>query len=259
MTKGLHKNSIQKVDNPHQWMIDDARMALIQQIKAEVERLKKNVDNSPLATEQIAGYLLALADMQKALSTLQEQPVENKEEFSDFESALFSAFSDMWQSYMRGEEVNVAEHVRRVSSELLKVALKQNDQPVCEGLEEEIERYFNDMYSDVTPHERASDSQNEDASKEIARHFAQWQKEKDGKQWEEDGTIFIPLSVHKEVKKLHYEQGKRDMKEQMLKEAVEGTVIVPIYDGDDTWSAEVTIPGRYEIGDKVRIIIVKED
>lgn len=44
----------------------------------------------------------------------------------------------------------------------------------------------------------------------------------------------------------------------MLKEAVEGEVIVPIYEGDDTWSAEIKIPGRYEIGDKVRIIIIKE-
>ena len=43
MTKGLHKNSLRKVDNPHQWMIDDARMELIQQIKAEIERLNSSV------------------------------------------------------------------------------------------------------------------------------------------------------------------------------------------------------------------------
>lgn len=78
MTKGLHKNSLRKVDNPHQWMIDDARMELIQQIKAKIEQLKKDVDNTPLATEQIAGYLFALVDVQKLLSTLQEQPVNEE-------------------------------------------------------------------------------------------------------------------------------------------------------------------------------------
>lgn len=46
--------------------------------------------------------------------------------------------------------------------------------------------------------------------------------------------------------------------EQMLKEAVECDVIVPIYDGN-VWSAEIEIPGRYKIGDKVRIVVLKEE
>lgn len=53
------------------------------------------------------------------------------------------------------------------------------------------------------------------------------------------------------------------LKEQMLKEAVDGEVVVPLYEGrcegNDIWSTEIKIPGRYEIGDKVRIIIIEED
>lgn len=53
--------------------------------------------------------------------------------------------------------------------------------------------------------------------------------------------------------------GAKWQKEQMMKDAVEGEVIVPIYEGDDIWSAEIEIPGRYEIGDKVRIVVLKEE
>lgn len=51
-----------------------------------------------------------------------------------------------------------------------------------------------------------------------------------------------------------------DMKEeQMMKDAVECDVIVPIYEGNDVWSAEIKIPGRYEPGDKIRIIVCKNE
>lgn len=54
--------------------------------------------------------------------------------------------------------------------------------------------------------------------------------------------------------------GAKWQKEQMMKEAVEGEVIVPIYEGNDVWSAEIKIPGRYVPGDKVRVIVIpKED
>lgn len=48
-------------------------------------------------------------------------------------------------------------------------------------------------------------------------------------------------------------------KNQMLKDAVEGEVIVPIYEGDDTWSSEIKIPGRYEPGDRLRIVILPKE
>ena len=56
-----------------------------------------------------------------------------------------------------------------------------------------------------------------------------------------------------------FKAGSKWDREQIMKEAVECDVIVPIYEGNDVWSAEIKIPGRYEPGDKVRVIIVKEN
>lgn len=61
-----------------------------------------------------------------------------------------------------------------------------------------------------------------------------------------------------EYAKNRFIAGAKWQKEQMLKEAVEGEVVVPIYEGYNTWSSEIKIPGRHEIGDKV-CIIVKEN
>ena len=43
---------------------------------------------------------------------------------SDFEAALFSAFSDAWQTYLNGENVNVVEWAKEHAPELLRVAGK---------------------------------------------------------------------------------------------------------------------------------------
>ena len=49
---------------------------------------------------------------------------QNEEELSDFEAALFSAFSDGWQQYLNGEEVDVAQWAREHSTELLEELLE---------------------------------------------------------------------------------------------------------------------------------------
>lgn len=77
MTKGLHKNSLRNGDNPHQWMVDDARMELIQQIKAEVERRKTiqlkriqdgdMVDAAPYDKNEAYNEILSfLSDLEKS-------------------------------------------------------------------------------------------------------------------------------------------------------------------------------------------------
>lgn len=54
-------------------------MSIIEQIKVEIERLKSNMDDrDPLAPNQKAGYLFALADVLSFISTLEsENPVPN--------------------------------------------------------------------------------------------------------------------------------------------------------------------------------------
>ena len=69
---------------------------------------------------------------------------QNEEELSDFEAALFSAFSDGWHQYLNGEEVDVAQWAREHSTELLEAAKeklkKQSEQKptVCSEKDKEI-------------------------------------------------------------------------------------------------------------------------
>ena len=51
--------------------------------------------------------------------------VTPEEELTEFESGLFSAFSDGWQQYLGGEEVNVVEWAKEHSTELLSLAKQQ--------------------------------------------------------------------------------------------------------------------------------------
>jgi len=86
MSKGLHKNSLRKGDNPHQWMIDDlaARLEVIQQIRAEVELLQHSEiphtdewwDGADYVRRQIKAKLSEIEKSEKPINpTLQEQPV----------------------------------------------------------------------------------------------------------------------------------------------------------------------------------------
>ena len=125
--KGLHKNSLRKVDNPHQWMIDDARMELLQQIKTEII---KRIDKRRLS-EQAKNEFVSLLHF---LDTLQEQPV-------------------------------------------------------CEGLEEEIERYIPTSLAVKFPTTDIETIKSD--IRYIARHFAQWQKEQMLKEAVEGKIIFL--------------------------------------------------------------------
>lgn len=115
MTKGLHKDSLQKIDNPHQWMIDDAEQRLILRIKAEIERQREEIRptdtgemkvvGTPTQLEQ--GWLNALSWMEKVLDTLQEQPVmiewtgNNLKEVIEFtgKSPRFDEWFKTWDEY----------------------------------------------------------------------------------------------------------------------------------------------------------------
>ena len=88
----------------------------------------------------------------------------------------------------------------------------------------------------------------------------------------EQDTRDMYMSDNRHFQKV-YELGKKDMKEQMMKEAVEGEVCGRVYDHINVRFADGVckylepknishIPAdvsKYKVGDKVRIIIVKED
>ena len=93
---------------------------------------------------------------------------------------------------------------------------------------------------------------------------AKWQAEKD--------TRDMYMSDNRHLNKV-YELGKKDMKEQMLKDAVEGEICGRVYDHINVRFADGVckylepknishIPAdvsKYNIGDKVRIIVLKAE
>lgn len=160
-------------------------MNIIKQIKAEIERLKNNMDDrDPLAPNQKAGYLFALADVLSFLSTLEsEKPVPNdlKEAAEDF----------VWE-------------------------VMENDE---DGI--------SDLCRKLRPTSKISDFY--DALAEFFIAGAKWQKK------------------------------------QIMKEAVEGEIRGDIRNQEEKpyqiWAESDYLPldEKFEIGDKVHIIIVKED
>ena len=86
------------------------------------------------------------------------------------------------------------------------------EKPFCQDLEDEVDRYFDDIYSEVTGCERAADSQNEEVYREIARHFAEWQKKKDEKTLHQE-WMKQKENLFKDIRKAEsngYDKGKSD-------------------------------------------------
>ena len=133
------------------------------------------------------------------------------------------------------------------------------EEPVCEELEEEIARW-------MSTHLYGKDDKDYDAIKlwgeYIARYFAQWQKEKD--------YANIPTSlVDRHILDEHWANGRlhglQEMKDQMMKDAVDGEVCIP-----NVWvehkegkelvvRAEISKGLGFKFGEKVRIIVCKKE
>jgi len=163
------------------------------------------------------------------------------------------------------------------------------EEPESEDLEEEIENYIKDSLAIKFP---TTDKEQIKADiRYIARHFAEWQKEKDYKMyahmslkdihdaWQElkknkpdiekypaicfqKGTDWRENQM-KEALQTEYEKGRFDMREEMMKDAVEDCSVVFLSDNKN-W---LQIPGAnlvkalesFKQGDKVKIIIIKEE
>ena len=130
------------------------------------------------------------------------------------------------------------------------------EQPVCEGLDEEVTDFINKHYhirNDETL-EHGNEPLNTYDVTDIARHFAQWQKE----QMMKSPLVSVDCTASEELQRINYENGRKDMREQMLKEAVEGEVV-------KNWNNTLKIVSapidkeKFNFGDNVRIVIVKEE
>lgn len=120
-----------------------------------------------------------------------------------------------------------------------------------EDLEEEILCSWEDDSHTLWPKCPYSDFKN------IARYFAEWQKKKD---------LEDSIKSDNTMPKKFYEKGRTDMREEMMKDAVEGEVVYKIGNAEiaqtdvryKVMSDRVYIP-NVKLGDKVKIIIIKTD
>ena len=138
------------------------------------------------------------------------------------------------------------------------------DEPVAEGLEEEIKRYLREDCS----------KDDEPTTSDIARHFAEWQADQfeknrlahcDGltKEQYDRETDFALEIINKEHRHPTFsdaiEYGMRVQKEQMMKGAVEGEVML---NGRYPYEPRVVVPYPncpYEYGDSVKVLILHSD
>ena len=330
MTKGLHKNSLRKGDNPHQWMIDDARMELIQQIKAEVERQmetarKTRINGNTQQAKEADAVIHALRILESRLDTLQEpkeQPFKVGDKVAIVEDRkiykrgviekigtnkngtprviVSTETSSSWIGHpdllvfdtLQEQPVrpSVEDAMKELDEKIAKVKKAgswknpellnemRDEQSICNGSEECEEILDNeifdwlynndcrgwDKYGNIyvsktdlrnlvktfinTYHSNQEQPVCEDLEK-AARVFASPMAQKDLEHLDE--YAYSPADVRAFI------AGATWQKEQMMKEAVEGF----IFQSEDYYPKELV--GRYEgelkHGDKVRIIIVKED
>lgn len=201
---------------------------LLQKIKAEIERLYNG--EAPKHDQQCNfddGYFVGIDAIAQFLDSLEsEKPMSLEEEIKKEmvklpffirgkDQIAFARHFAEWGYLRAAEKYNEIEYNRQRAEE--------SEKPMQDELEKEMDEFFETM--PVLEHENIF----EDTFKNIARHFAQWQRE------------------------------------QMMREAVEGE-ISSVDVGDDSYVKTLKISElqkairNYNLGDKVRIIVLpKED
>lgn len=211
-------------------------------------------------------------------SLQQEQNSIQDSELTGFESALFTAFSYAWQSYLRGEEVNVVQWAKENSAELLEAARCQQEQQ-----EVDLEKFTEKMDA-WEARKHVFDNSPIGTSKDAFIAGAEWQKSQMLEDVEFDSQVFgkvmsdilavykspsnpeeEPLDYEWTIARQFYKLGKQAMKEQTFKDAVgadaevckltERVCITPI----DEKKFHQDVYDNFKAGDKVRLIVLKEE
>ena len=139
------------------------------------------------------------------------------------------------------------------------VDILESEKPM--DLEEEVKRYYSDNFAYLS-----SDQPTLSILTNIARHFTDWQKERLFMEGLDAVRSDSPNKIEKTIAGVFVKYGMDSMKEQMMKEAIHYVV----QDDLDSHGASYNIPfirlgtvalkpKGIGVGDKVCIIIVKED
>lgn len=215
----------------------------VQLIKQEIKKLKQTngflpVDNHEICDAYRArGYQFACDDILQFIDSLSEEPASEdlEEEISKWRNHYISVLDNNLRIDLRDIEVT-ADYF----AEWGKNHSNNKSEIVIEDLVEEVDNLLKDpVFGKLI---------NRNAGIALARHFAEWQKYQ-----------------MKEVLQTEYEKGRFDMREEMMKDALDCSIIIHPNDRFANYSISAYIPPLHKAstyisnGDKVKIIIVKED
>ena len=167
-----------------------------------------------------------------------------------------------------GPNVGSGERLRKTMDEYRQFIINEyhKEEPVSEDLEQAINTYLATYFGGE------KEKQEWPFITKMVIHFAEWQKEQD-KQWlaEEYKHIFAQgrdsmkqqiLDSNTTLQRT-FELGKQEMKQQMMKEAVNGTFSFgELADGtpiDSIFVLDKEARSKYKVGDKVKLLIIKEE
>ena len=227
-------------------------MDTISKIRAEIERLKD--EYTDIAIDSHYGTVNAnhvVDDLEQLLSFLDtiesEELMEKEKEVKPCHRTRNKLVE--WSKTPEGRAAyeKVAEEMRN------EIAITNNpdesENPMQKGLEVDLEKEIKDTCRGYWINDYHEQELGKHDIENIARHFAQWQKEQDDRLTD----IIYQQGI---------EKGKDEMREQMFKKSVEADIMLTLHDK----TGDVSLHTGYlpkELGikcdDKVRIIIIKEE
>lgn len=145
-----------------------------------------------------------------------------------------------------GPNVGSGERLRKTMDEYRQFIINEyhKEEPVSEDLEQAINTYLATYFGGE------KEKQEWPFIKKMVIHFAEWQKEQD-KQW--------LAEEHKHI----FAKGRDSMKQQMMKDAVDGTFSFgELADGtpiDSIFVLDKEVKSKYKEGEKVKLLIIKEE
>ena len=168
-------------------------MSIKEKLKAEIERLKEKYTNMMPSIQKCS----VCDELLSFLATLEEEPVELEKEIEKF-------LDESGAPYVWCNDEEQKEWCGIIANHFYELGRQSKEQPVCEGLDEAAKQYVEKMkFSSIQSFEGAF------------KAGAEWQKDKD--------TRDMYMSDNRHFQKI-YELGRKEEREQMMKEAVEGRV-----------------------------------
>lgn len=240
-------------------------MTTIEKIKAEIERLMDEYKPIVGGVDELTGAHIVLANLLSFLDTLEEEKPMNQEGLEEeikrygkeeMPVVLESDLNDIARHFAEwGKEhakIDVTDFCKPIDPGIAQCIadhswemLGEDEKPVPNDLEEAAEKSSTQYYQDAgySPFPNVETA----AHKSGFIAGSEWQKEQDDKELSDLLTIA-------------HLQGAEQMKEQMMKEAREADVnTYRDLAAGKSWAEFVVEKPPKNLGDKVRIIIVKED